>query len=117
MHQREPAGIKRHQRLAARDRIGIAVDAEHAAIAGFQHGARITAAAEGAVDVMGAVARVQRFQHFGQHDREVAAHDAPPLALKAASARLQARRAHFLEALPAPRSGIGAHADEQRRGP
>ena len=57
MHQGEAAGIQRHQLFAARDRIGIAVDAEHAAIAGFEDGARITAAAESAVDVMGAVAR------------------------------------------------------------
>ena len=44
------------QRLAAGDGFGIAVDAQHAAIGGFQNGAGIAAAAESAVDIVRAIA-------------------------------------------------------------
>ncbi len=54
-----------HQRLAPRDGVGIAVDAQEAAIGGFQNGAGITAAAEGAVDIGGAVMGMESLNHFG----------------------------------------------------
>ena len=57
LHQRQAAAEMRDQRLAARDGVGIAVDAQHAAIGGFQNGAGIAAAAERAVDIVRAVAR------------------------------------------------------------
>ena len=39
LHQGQPAAEPFHQRLAAGDGVGIAVDAQHAAIGGFQDGA------------------------------------------------------------------------------
>ena len=67
--QSEAAAEMLDQRLAARDGVGIAVDAQHAAIGGFQNGAGIAAAAEGAVDIVRAVARRQRRQHFRSASR------------------------------------------------
>ena len=76
LHQGQAAAETLHQRLAARDGGGIAVDAQHAAIGGFEDGGGIAAAAEGAVDILPAVARLQHLQHFVQHDRKMAARDA-----------------------------------------
>ena len=68
------------QRLAARDGVGIAVDAEDAAIGGLEDGAGISAAAEGAIDVVLAVLRREQLQHVGEHDGNVAAHPPPSFA-------------------------------------
>ena len=60
-----------HQRLAAGDGFGIAVDAQHLAIGRFQNRLGVTAAAEGAVDIVGAIPGRQSRDHFRQHHRDV----------------------------------------------
>src|SRR5581483_12020906 len=64
----------------------IAVYAEDAASGGVQQRARIAAAAEGAVDVMGAIARIDNPHDFGKQNGNVAGHLWPPL--RKAAARL-----------------------------
>ena len=58
-HQSQAALETLHQRLAARDGFGIAINAGHVAIGGFQYRLAVAAAAESAVNVMGAVFRRQ----------------------------------------------------------
>ena len=65
--QAEAGRELRHQRLAVTDRRGIAVDGDDAAIGCRKNGARVTAGAEGAIDVNAPVSRRECTQHFGQH--------------------------------------------------
>src|SRR5476651_224435 len=76
-----------HQFGAARDRVGIAVDAEHAAIGGLEHGARVAAAAERAIDIVLAVLGRKHLQHFGEHHWNVAAHAPPSISLSRCALR------------------------------
>ena len=64
-------GVTGRQFAAARHGAGIAVDAPDGAVGGLQDRAAVAAGAEGAVNVNGAVARRQGFQHFLQQDRLV----------------------------------------------
>ncbi len=80
LHQGEAAGKVLHEVLAARDGVGIAVDAEHAAIGGFEDGARIAAATERAVDIVRAVLGRQHLQHLREHHGAMAAHGLTSLA-------------------------------------
>ena len=89
LHQGQPAGEAFNQRLAARDGVGIAVDAQHAAVGGFQNGGGITTATKRAIDIRRAVAGRQHLDHFVQHHRDVAAHASPAGAFHA---RLHARQ-------------------------
>ena len=72
------------QLLAARDGFGIAVDAQHAAIGGFQDGAAVAAAAKGPVDIAAAVAGLKRRENFVQHNGQMTAHAPPPCAARRA---------------------------------
>ena len=63
--------MPRRQSAAAPPRLGIAVDAEHAALRGFEQGRAVAAGAESGVDVDGAVAWRQRVQHFLEQDRDM----------------------------------------------
>jgi hypothetical protein len=69
--QSEAAFELLHQRLAAGYGFGIAVNAQHFAIGGFQNGPAVTAAAESTVNVMAAVFGAERRDHFRQHHRPV----------------------------------------------
>ena len=55
LHEFEPALGAFDQIRALRDRALVAIDADHAAIGGIEHQARVTAGAEGAVDINAAV--------------------------------------------------------------
>src|SRR6185437_5371905 len=90
MHQGQPAGEAFGQGAAAFDRIGVAVDAEHAAIGGFKNRAAVAAAAERAVDIVLAVLRREQAQHLGEHHRNMDAAHAPP---SFAASNLALRRA------------------------
>src|SRR6202034_1464326 len=87
LRQRETALELRDQLLAARDGVGIAVDAEHAALGGAEDRARVAAAAEGRVDVARAVAGIERRDHLVEHDGDMAAH--APAPVRCARARLR----------------------------
>ena len=116
--KREPAAEMRHQLLAARDGIGIAVDAQHAAIGGFQNGAGIAAAAEGAVDIMRAVLGREHRQHFVQHHGKMAAHASPRASLasrvRASPSRARAFGFDRRDSVRHPRSGTSATCRRRR---
>ena len=61
----EPAGVPDGETGAARDRVGIAVDAEHAAVRRGQQRLGVTAGTERAVDVERAVPRCKRGDNLG----------------------------------------------------
>src|SRR5579862_9409883 len=103
-HEREAAAELRHQILAARDGVGIAIDAEHAAIGGFENGAGIAAAAEGAVDIMLAVLGREQREHFVQHHGKMAAHVSPRESLAISRSRLALMRAMRSASTAAKRS-------------
>ena len=78
VHLAEPAKQRCQARcfsgqfLGAQDGIQIPVDGQHAALGREEDGARITAAAERAVNDPVAVLRAKPGKHFVQHDRPVA---------------------------------------------
>ena len=118
---RRPAKCS-HQRLAAGDGFGIAVDAQHAAIGGFQNGAGIAAAAESAVNIVRAVlglsAAITSASITGRWPLMRRAHEFSSRARSQPG--FHARhgfgfdRAHKC---PNPRSGISATCRQRRRGP
>ena len=61
--QGQAAAVLRRQRLAALDRVGVAVDAEHAAARGAEDRLAIAAGAKGRVDIDRVVARAERGQN------------------------------------------------------
>ena len=66
--QGQPAAVAGGERLAARDRLGVTVNAEDTAARGAEERFTIAAGAEGSVDIDRIVARRQRSQHrLGEH--------------------------------------------------
>ena len=59
LHELEPAFRAFDKTRAMRDRALVAVDADHAAIGGVEHHARVAAGAEGAVDIDAAVLEIE----------------------------------------------------------
>src|SRR5690242_15016839 len=103
-HQRETAAELRDQLLPARDGVGIAIDAEHAAVGGLENGARIAAAAEGAVDIVLAILGREQRQDFIQHHGKMAAHPSPRESLAISRSRLALMRAMRSASIAAKRS-------------
>ena len=62
LDQRQPAAGGLHKIGAQRDRVLVAVDADHRAIGGGEDGARITAGAESGVDINAAVMHVEEIE-------------------------------------------------------
>ena len=80
VQQMQPARKMGHEAGTALDRLGIAVDRPERAACLLQDGARIAAAAEGAVEIDAAVAGREARQHLIQHHGNVTAHAASPAA-------------------------------------
>src|SRR6185369_18052107 len=66
--QTQAAVVLLRQALAAFDGAGIAIDAPHRAVRRIEQRAAVAAGAERAIDIDGAVARLQGFDHFGQQN-------------------------------------------------
>src|SRR5262245_61269399 len=81
--QAQPRRITLGHRLAGRDGVGIAIDRDHLAVRAVEHGARIAAGAEGAVDITAAIARPQGIDDLARQHRNVAGRgvhaSSPPL--------------------------------------
>src|SRR5205807_4486677 len=59
------------ERGAAADRFRITIDGQHLAVRAIENGPGIPAASEGAVDVMGAIARRDRLQDLLEENRRM----------------------------------------------
>src|SRR5436190_14699536 len=79
LDQAEARRIALGERLAGGDGIGIAVDGDHLASGAIEERRRVAAAAEGAVDIAAAVARLERVDDFVQQHGNMTAHASPPV--------------------------------------
>src|ERR1700761_1527601 len=93
MDKRETSGKLLDQRLPTRDGVSVAIDTEHPAVRRFKDRARITTAAECAVDIVLAILRREHLQHFVEHHGQMAAHGVPSASLAMARSRCWRRRA------------------------
>ena len=71
MHQLDTVAPGRERFARARERVAIAVEANHARGAGFEQRARVAAESDGAIDEQAAALGPQEPQHLRGHDRDV----------------------------------------------
>ena len=97
LDQRQPAARLLDQIGAERDRVRVAVDADHPAVGGREDGAGIAAGAEGAVDIDAAVTDVEKLDRRAAEHGNVAGRSAsdsaqppPPAVIPVPRARLRA---------------------------
>ena len=100
LHEFEPALGAFDEVRALRDRALVAIDADHAAIGGLEHQARVTAGAEGAVDINAAVLEIEEIQRGRTEHGSVTSQSASDSRFPAVAARHLSRAPRGSAAMP-----------------